>query len=249
MPYRLDYHGRWTIEFDEVDRHWTKAVRSVLAVSPNNPTGSMLSHGRSCVSCRCAGAARDAALIVDEVFADYPLRRPDERTDAAAVSPCLTFRLGGLSKSAGLPQVKLGWIAVDGPDAARGRGARAARADLRHLPVGVDARCRLPRRDLIAAGAPVRARRFSTRVRANYAALAVGGACASVGRSPARRRRLVGGPPRAVDAQRGGPRRRSARARRRARASRDSSSTSRAKRSSSSACCRRPRRSRTACAG
>jgi hypothetical protein len=25
------------------------------------------------------------------------------------------FRLGGLSKSAGLPQVKLGWIAVDGP--------------------------------------------------------------------------------------------------------------------------------------
>ena len=29
---------------------------------------------------------------------------------------CLTFRLGGLSKSAGLPQVKLGWIRVDGPD-------------------------------------------------------------------------------------------------------------------------------------
>ena len=29
----------------------------------------------------------------------------------------LTFRLGGLSKSAGLPQVKLGWILIDGPDA------------------------------------------------------------------------------------------------------------------------------------
>ena len=28
----------------------------------------------------------------------------------------LAFALGGLSKSAGLPQVKLGWMAVGGPD-------------------------------------------------------------------------------------------------------------------------------------
>ena len=68
------------------------------------------------VGSRCA--AREAALIIDEVFADYPL---DDRVPApmprAATPECLLFRLGGLSKSAGLPQVKLGWMSVDGPDA------------------------------------------------------------------------------------------------------------------------------------
>jgi hypothetical protein len=61
---------------------------------------------------RCA--ARGAALILDEVFVDYPLT--DSRPPVSRTSACLTFRLGGLSKSAGLPQVKLGWVVVDGPE-------------------------------------------------------------------------------------------------------------------------------------
>ena len=112
VPYRLEYHGRWAVEWDTVRDGWSERVRAVLAVSPNNPTGSVLSapewreFDRRC-------ARNGAALIVDEVFADYPL------TPAPAGQPgsaeALVFRLGGLSKSAGLPQVKLGWIAVDGP--------------------------------------------------------------------------------------------------------------------------------------
>ncbi len=42
---------------------------------------------------------------------------PGRRPSAALTLPALTFCLGGLSKSAGLPQMKLGWIAVSGPDA------------------------------------------------------------------------------------------------------------------------------------
>jgi aspartate/methionine/tyrosine aminotransferase len=67
---------------------------------------------------RCA--SRGAALIVDEVFCDYPLGPSgDALVDAPALSrpPCLVCRLGGLSKTVGLPQVKLGWIALDGPAA------------------------------------------------------------------------------------------------------------------------------------
>jgi alanine-synthesizing transaminase len=112
--YRLDYHGRWSVVADDLDRCWTKNTRAVLAVSPNNPTGSVLSADElDALASRCA--ERGTALILDEVFADYPLaagsaaRRP-------AHSDGLVFRLGGLSKSAGLPQVKLGWIAVEGPD-------------------------------------------------------------------------------------------------------------------------------------
>ena len=44
-------------------------------------------------------------------------RRPRRRR----ARDVLSFALGGLSKSVGLPQVKLGWIAVGGPDRAGGR--------------------------------------------------------------------------------------------------------------------------------
>ena len=55
------------------------------------------------------------------MFADYPLEARAPRTDLAANAPVLTFSLGGASKTLGLPQVKLGWIVVGGPDAERAR--------------------------------------------------------------------------------------------------------------------------------
>jgi aspartate/methionine/tyrosine aminotransferase len=62
-------------------------------------------------------ADRQLALIGDEVFADYPI----DATSPGAVSvieqhTALAISLGGLSKSAGLPQLKLGWMALGGPD-------------------------------------------------------------------------------------------------------------------------------------
>ena len=111
--YHLGYHGRWNVDFGSVDEAWSDDVRAVLAVSPNNPTGSVLSPDElSKLDTRCAN--RSAAVILDEVFGDYPVA--DSAPMPAVRSGALTFRLGGLSKSAGLPQVKLGWIAVDGPD-------------------------------------------------------------------------------------------------------------------------------------
>lgn len=168
IPYRLDYHGRWTVELDTVDRGWTDRVRAVLAVSPNNPTGSVVTAsemdelGRRC-------EARGAALIVDEVFADFPLH-DGEQTAAVRSFPCLAFRLGGLSKSAGLPQVKLGWIAVDGPEAVACEAL--ARLELicdTYLSVSTPVQAAAPA--LIAAGSAVR-QAIATRVRENYAALA-----------------------------------------------------------------------------
>jgi alanine-synthesizing transaminase len=112
--YPLEYHGRWMVDFDTMDERWTAGVRAALAVSPNNPTGSVLaSEELDEMMRRCAD--RRAALIIDEVFADYPLRTASIPAYCGS-PPALTFRLGGLSKSVGLPQVKLGWILVDGPD-------------------------------------------------------------------------------------------------------------------------------------
>ena len=114
--YALEYHGRWTADLDGLDEAWTPDTRAVLAVSPNNPTGSVVGDADAAdLTERCA--ARGAALILDEVFADYPLAGPFVEPRAFAAPRCLLCRLGGLSKSIGLPQVKLGWIALDGPAA------------------------------------------------------------------------------------------------------------------------------------
>jgi alanine-synthesizing transaminase len=160
-PYRLvDLEG-WSIDRRTVLDGLTPVVRAVLVVSPNNPTGSIL----QCADLEwLAGecAHRDIALIVDEVFADYPLAahptagHPLEADPFwARQAPCLTFTLGGLSKSAGLPQVKLGWMAVGGPDAAVAESLR--RLDVicdTYLSVSTPVQAAAPA--LIAAGATIR---------------------------------------------------------------------------------------------
>ena len=114
-PYLLDYHGAWSIDRPSIEDALGAGVRAVLVVSPNNPTGSMLrADDRDWLA--GVARARGLAIISDEVFADFPLApRPDARSFAGEAR-ALTFVLGGLSKSAGLPQVKLGWIAVTGPE-------------------------------------------------------------------------------------------------------------------------------------
>jgi aspartate/methionine/tyrosine aminotransferase len=115
-PYRLDYHGGWAIDRASFDHALTARARAVLVVSPNNPTGSRLrADDRDWLCDVCA--ARGLAIIADEVFADYPLRPKPGAVSCAGESRVLTFALGGLSKSAGLPQLKLGWMAVSGPAA------------------------------------------------------------------------------------------------------------------------------------
>ena len=50
--YSLEYHGEWSIAPDEIDRQWTDRTRAVLAVSPNNPTGSCLTSADAHVADR-----------------------------------------------------------------------------------------------------------------------------------------------------------------------------------------------------
>jgi aspartate/methionine/tyrosine aminotransferase len=162
IPYALEFHGRWGIDFATLDRGWTERVRGVLAVSPNNPTGSVLNQSElNELAARCA--QRNAALVLDEVFVDYPLSDP--ALPAVNVSECLTFRLGGLSKSAGLPQVKLGWILVDGPETmVREALQRLELICDTYLSVSTPVQHAAP--SLIAAGASVRAH-ILERIRGN----------------------------------------------------------------------------------
>jgi alanine-synthesizing transaminase len=166
--YALEYHGTWTIALDDLDRAWTSSTRGVLAVSPNNPTGSVLTaRDADELTRRCED--RQAALILDEVFRDYPLGEPLTEAPAFDGPGCLLFRLGGLSKTVGLPQVKLGWIALDGPeDLVLEAIDRLELICDTYLSVSTPVQVALER--LLDQGADVR-RQILDRIRANYASL------------------------------------------------------------------------------
>jgi len=119
VHYPLVYHGGWSIDCDALAAAVTPRTRAIVLVNPNNPTGSFLKRAEwEFIADLCA--AHGLAVISDEVFADYAFG-PDERrvTTVADFSRVLAFSMSGLSKIAGLPQMKLGWIAIAGPAAAR----------------------------------------------------------------------------------------------------------------------------------
>lgn len=121
-PYPLFYDYGWWIDFAELERRIGPRTRAIVVVHPNNPTG----HGTKAAErerLQEICARHGLALIVDEVFLDYSLDRADSEqlvSFAMGPHPVLTFVLSGMSKIAGLPQMKAAWIAGFGPEPDRG---------------------------------------------------------------------------------------------------------------------------------
>ena len=116
--YPLFYDQGWWIDFAELERRIGPLTKAVVVVNPNNPTGHATGIAeRQRLEEICV--RRGLALIVDEVFLDYPLTDERLRSFAVGPHPVLTFCLSGMSKIAGLPQMKAGWIVGSGPEAER----------------------------------------------------------------------------------------------------------------------------------
>lgn len=114
-PYPLFYDHGWWIDFVELERRIGPKTKAIVVVHPNNPTGhatGVEDRGRLQEICVRHGLA----LIVDEVFLDYPLGGDGLASFALGPHPALTFCLSGMSKIAGLPQMKVGWIVGLGPE-------------------------------------------------------------------------------------------------------------------------------------
>lgn len=171
QPYGLEYHGRWSVDVASLLAA-PERTRALLVVSPNNPTGSYVTvEELAALTALCR--ERRWALVADEVFADYPLDAGEPITDIAARTDVLTFSLAGLSKSVGLPQLKLAWIVVGGPAAAR--DASLASLELvadSYLSVATPVQVAAPH--LLRAGAPVR-EAIHQRIRLNLDALRAAG--------------------------------------------------------------------------
>jgi len=170
-PYDLEYHDGWTIDMASVERAFSERTRALLVVTPNNPTGSFVTRyelKRLAELC----AERGVAIVADEVFADYQLR-PGACVDAGRVMDLhegLVFSLGGLSKTVGLPQIKLAWIAVGGAnDLVADALARLEVICDTYLSVSTPIQAAAA--ELLNRGAAVR-KQIQARIAANYRALA-----------------------------------------------------------------------------
>jgi alanine-synthesizing transaminase len=114
VPFPLIYDHGWQIDFPSLYKMVNHRTRAVVLVHPNNPTGSYVrSEEIPILNSFCH--EYDLALIVDEVFLDYP-HDGASRSSFVSNRDALTFTLSGLSKISGLPQMKVAWVAATGPE-------------------------------------------------------------------------------------------------------------------------------------
>ncbi len=110
------FHERWCLDLQALESACGPASRAIVVVNPNNPSGQFLSEDEwRGLTVLCA--KHDLSLLVDEVFADFPLEPTSHSMRSALAGPdppCPVFVLSGLSKVALLPQAKLGWIVLRG---------------------------------------------------------------------------------------------------------------------------------------
>ncbi len=186
VPYRLSYDGRWFIDFASFREGISRRTRAIVIVNPNNPTGSFL---KECEKKELFEIAErhDLPIISDEVFMDYPLGSIGQRIPTLiGCERVLSFSLNGLSKTAGMPQVKLGWVAVNGPSAERAfvRERMEVLFDT-YLSVSTPVQQALPQ--LLKIGAGIR-RQIAERIQGNLGTLD-----RLLGNSPAHRLYTEGG--------------------------------------------------------
>jgi alanine-synthesizing transaminase len=114
VRYPLEYDYGWQINFQALEDAISARTRAVIVVHPNNPTGNFVKV-REAQKLNQICAARDLAIIADEVFLDFSLT-DEVRSSFVGNIGTLTFTTSGLSKISGLPQMKAAWLITSGPE-------------------------------------------------------------------------------------------------------------------------------------
>lgn len=114
QSYELMADQNWKIDFSSLEKIITNTTKAILLVNPNNPTSSYIQQEEMEKLIRLS-QEKEWALISDEVFFDYSFASL-KKISLIKTNTVLTFTLNGLSKILGLPQMKLGWMVVNGPE-------------------------------------------------------------------------------------------------------------------------------------
>ena len=169
-PYQIAYDGSWFIDFDSLAAAVSPKTRALILVNPNNPTGSFLKTSEF-DRLRDFVLSHRLPVISDEVFVDYAFGEPAcGRSTLNDQQDVLAFTLNGLSKAAAMPQMKLGWIIVNGPEPERLRACSRLELVLdTYLSVGAPVQLAASR--LFEIGDTLQ-QRIQTRIKNNVALLA-----------------------------------------------------------------------------
>jgi hypothetical protein len=167
--YGLFHDHGWFIDFHTLERAIDEKTRAIILVNPNNPTGHFLRRHELGEL-----AAFGLPIIADEVFRDYLLDpAPDSVLTLQGLDETLTFTLNGLSKTVGLPQMKLAWMVASGPgDQVREALERLEIIADTYLSAGTPVQCALP--SLLELRKPVQSQ-IGERLRSNLAYLGESG--------------------------------------------------------------------------
>jgi aspartate/methionine/tyrosine aminotransferase len=114
----LFYDHGWQIDPEGLRRAISPQTRAIVLVHPNNPTGHFTKPWEAEELARLC-REYDLSLIVDEVFLDYQFAggfKESGRSFASGLEGVPVFVVSGLSKIAGLPQMKAAWIVATGPE-------------------------------------------------------------------------------------------------------------------------------------
>jgi alanine-synthesizing transaminase len=138
----LVYDQGWQIDPEGFRRAITPETRAIMLVHLNNPTGHFTKPWEAEELARLC-RERDLSLIVDEVFLDYGFAGSG-RSFAVGLEGVLVFVVSGLSKIAGLPQMKAAWIVATGPAEAQALARLEVIADT-FLSMNAPVQCALPK--------------------------------------------------------------------------------------------------------
>ena len=116
IQYPLRYDGGWYIDFQALRDRISSRSRLIVIVNPNNPTGSYLKNLEWEMLSEVA-TENGLPVLSDEVFMNYEFGNGEERVKTLIdKNDALSFSLNGLSKAAGMPQMKVAWIVINGPE-------------------------------------------------------------------------------------------------------------------------------------
>lgn len=185
VAYPLRWHDDWRIDFGALEERIGPRTRAVVVVHPNNPTGHGVAEDER-ERLEAIARKHGLPLIADEVFLDYPVEAAAYLGSfSGGETSVLTFVLSGLSKVLALPQMKLAWTVVCGPEA-RCEEALRRLAFIADTFLSLQAPVQHALRDWLPLGAGMQAQ-VRARLRGNLAALdAEVGSSLLVRRAPVR---------------------------------------------------------------
>jgi len=112
--YNLNAQNSWKIDVEDLETKITPKTRAIVLISPNNPTGSMLSKA-NLQDVLALAKKHNIAIISDEVFSEFVYNNEEFPSPLYEADNQLIFSLNGLSKTYALPGLKLSWILMKGP--------------------------------------------------------------------------------------------------------------------------------------